>query len=74
MVRRTAGPVSDNQISKNVFLTLELDAFIRPRFALGHYRNADEMVRTAMCLLGDAEARLRSGRQSLSLDAVFRGR
>jgi antitoxin ParD1/3/4 len=47
-----------SQISRNVSLTPELDAFISAEVASGRYQNASEVVRAALRLMADHEVRL----------------
>ena len=47
-----------NQVSKNVSLTAELDAFIGQEVASGRFQNASEVVRAALRLMADHEVRL----------------
>lgn len=47
-----------NQVSKNVSLTPELDAFIGAEVASGRYQNASEVVRAALRLMADHKVRL----------------
>jgi antitoxin ParD1/3/4 len=47
-----------NQVSKNVSLTTELDAFITAEVASGRYQNASEVVRAALRIMADHELRL----------------
>ena len=43
--------------TRNVSLTLDLEAFIEDRVACGRYRSASEVVRVAPRLLEEAECR-----------------
>ncbi len=45
-------------MSKNVFLTPELDAYISTEVASGRFQNASEVVRAALRLMADYEVRL----------------
>ena len=47
-----------NQVSRNVSLTVELDAFVGQEVVSGRYQNASEVVRAALRLMADHQVRL----------------
>jgi putative addiction module CopG family antidote len=70
-----AEQVANNQVSKNVSLTRELDAFIGDQVASGGDQNASEVIRSAAWrLFADAEQRPPDGRQPNYADTASRGR
>jgi putative addiction module CopG family antidote len=69
-----AEQVANNQVSKNVSLTQELDAFIGAQVASGRDQNASEVVRAAPRRIADAEGRPPDGKQPNYADTASRGR
>ncbi len=47
-----------NQVSRNVSLTAELDAFVGQEVASGRFQNASEVIRAALRLMADHHVRL----------------
>ena len=47
-----------NQVSRNVSLTAELEAFVGREVASGRFQNASEVVRAALRLMADHHVRL----------------
>ncbi len=60
--------------SMNVSITPELTAFVAAQLTSGRYKNASEVVRAALRLLEDAEARRREAPRSEPADAAAHGR
>jgi antitoxin ParD1/3/4 len=57
-LRRVHPCTMPNQVSRNVSLTAELDAFIGQEVASGRFQNSSEVVRAALRLMADHEVHL----------------
>ena len=69
-----AEQVAKNQVSKNVSLTRELDAFIGAQVASRRDQNASMVVRATLRLLADVGAGPLAGKQVRHADTAFHGR
>ena len=57
--------------TRNVSLTLELDALVDGRVAVGRFRSASEVVRTALCLVEDTGATSTQGQRHQEREAAI---